>query len=101
MYRIKPGVSITGPYKPTPQGKLTNDFSKCNPNPNPMRWRPYDIPTTPTDFVQGLITMAGAGDTALKTGMAIHYYVCNKSMTNKSFYNSDGDFLIGMEKREV
>jgi homogentisate 1,2-dioxygenase len=27
--------------------------------------------------------------------LAIHFYSCNKSMKNRAFYNSDGDFLIG------
>lgn len=31
----------------------------------------------------------------MKAGMAIHNYMANTSMTNKCFYNSDGDFLIG------
>jgi homogentisate 1,2-dioxygenase len=31
----------------------------------------------------------------MKEGCAIHIYCANKSMENKAFYNSDGDFLIG------
>ena len=27
--------------------------------------------------------------------MAVYVYLCNKSMENKCFYSSDGDFLIG------
>lgn len=39
--------------------------------------------------------MCGAGDPKARSGLAIHIYTCNKSMQNKCFYNSDGDFLIG------
>ena len=46
------------------------------------------------DFVEGISTMAGIGDPALKTGLAIYMYVCNRSMENKAFFSSDGDFLI-------
>jgi len=46
------------------------------------------------DFVQGLHTMAGAGDPATKTGLAIHLYVANTDMTKRAMYNSDGDYLI-------
>ncbi len=31
----------------------------------------------------------------MKSGLAVHLYVCNTSMKDKSLYNSDGDFLIG------
>lgn len=44
--------------------------------------------------VDGLKTVAGAGDACARSGMAIHVYCCNKSMENRAFYNSDGDYLI-------
>jgi homogentisate 1,2-dioxygenase len=44
---------------------------------------------------QGLRTLAGAGDAQTKNGLAIHTYLATKSMERRSFYNSDGDFLIG------
>jgi homogentisate 1,2-dioxygenase len=47
------------------------------------------------DFIEGLHTICGAGDPRIRTGLAIHVYLCNASMTDKAFYNSDGDFLIG------
>lgn len=46
-------------------------------------------------FLDGLHTVAGAGDPLSRHGIAIHVYLCNTSMHNKAFYNSDGDFLIG------
>lgn len=45
--------------------------------------------------MQGLATVCGAGDPKTRNGMAVHIYACNKSMSNKCFYNADGDFLIG------
>lgn len=93
LYRIKPSVGHK-PYTKVEKGLLTNDFSKAIIDPNQMRWMPFDIPTKPTDFVQGLMTIGGAGDLTTKAGMAIHYYVANTSMVDKSFYNSDGDLLI-------
>ena len=47
------------------------------------------------DFVEGLHTICGAGDARTRSGVAIHVYLCNASMKDKAFYNSDGDFLIG------
>lgn len=40
--------------------------------------------------------MCGAGDPLTRHGVAIHIYACNQSMDNKAFYNSDGDFLLGL-----
>lgn len=62
-----------------------------------MRWNPFDLPNKceNVDFVQGLHTVCGAGDPKVRSGVAIHIYLCNTSMKNKCFYNSDGDFLIG------
>lgn len=47
--------------------------------------------------MKGLYTMCGGGDVIGRNGLAIHYYACNTSMTNKAMYNSDGDFLIGQK----
>lgn len=46
-------------------------------------------------FVDGLHTVCGAGDARARHGLAVHVYLCNASMHNSAFYNSDGDFLIG------
>lgn len=47
-----------------------------------MRWRP--IPSVPegktTNFIEGLITVAGAGEPSLKQGIAIYNYSANISM---------------------
>jgi homogentisate 1,2-dioxygenase len=49
-------------------------------------------------YFQGLNTICGAGDPKVRDGVAVHIYLCNISMKNKSFYNSDGDFLIVPQK---
>jgi homogentisate 1,2-dioxygenase len=46
------------------------------------------------DFVQGLRTVAGQGDSTAKSGIAVHMYCANVSMQNRAFCNNDGDFLI-------
>jgi homogentisate 1,2-dioxygenase len=96
LYRIRPSV-VHKPYQKIDNngGLLTNNFSHCAPNPNQLRWNPQPFPKTPTDFVQGLVTIAGAGDPSSKSGIAIHIYTANQNMIDKAFYNSDGDFLIG------
>ena len=52
------------------------------------------MPTAPTDFVDGLVTMAGNGGPAAQTGAAVHVYAANRSMQRRVFYNADGELLI-------
>lgn len=63
-----------------------------------MRWKPFELnsPTKKCNFVEGLHTICGAGDPRSRHGIAIHIYLCNQSMNDCAFYNSDGDFLIGL-----
>ncbi|CAB4060897.1 HGD [Lepeophtheirus salmonis] len=85
------------PFEKLPHDYLTNDWNENEPNPNQMRWKPFDIEKDDdkkVDFIDGLRTLAGAGDSKSRNGMAIHIYGCNTSMNNRCMYNSDGDFLI-------
>lgn len=76
---------------------MTRHYEEQYPNPNQMRWSAFDIPSgeRKVDFVEGLHTVCGAGDPKSRHGVAVHVYLCNASMQNRAFYNSDGDFLIG------
>ncbi|KAF9588132.1 hypothetical protein IFM89_007608 [Coptis chinensis] len=97
LYRIKPSVTHE-PFKPRVPShqKLVSEFNQTNSTatPNQLRWRPVDIPDSPTDFIDGLFTMCGSGTSFLRHGFAIHMYTANKSMQNCAFCNADGDFLI-------
>lgn len=97
FYRIRPSVCHK-PFERYDNVKdLTRNWNEIHPNPNQFRWNPFDIPnaSTKVDFVDGLHTICGAGDPLSRHGIAIHVYLCNSSMDNRAFYNSDGDFLIG------
>ncbi|XP_022916677.2 homogentisate 1,2-dioxygenase [Onthophagus taurus] len=93
FYRIRPSVGHF-PFKKFLKGNVTHDWNEQDPDPNQMRWNPFDFPKDQIDFVEGLNTVCGAGDPKMKSGLAIHVYICNVSMGNRAFYNSDGDFLI-------
>lgn len=93
LYRIRPPV-VHKPFAPIKHAYLESDFRKRHPNPNQLRWNAFDIPEEESDFVSGLRTVCGAGDPLSRNGCSIYIYVCNKSMDNTAFYNSDGDFLI-------
>ncbi|XP_075234479.1 homogentisate 1,2-dioxygenase [Lycorma delicatula] len=95
LYRIRPSV-IHEPFVPVDSEFLTYDWSNNFPNPNQMRWNPFDLPSkdSSVNWINGLHTVCGAGDIAGQSGIAIHVFLCNKSMKNVCCYNSDGDFLI-------
>jgi homogentisate 1,2-dioxygenase len=92
-YRIRPSVIHT-PFKPLANDKLLSAPFNHPATPNQLRWDPTPLPTEPTDFIDGLITFAGNGDVATGAGMAAHVYACNRSMTDRFFYNADGELLI-------
>lgn len=97
LYKIRPSVS----QPPFEQIAIKSDmrsspFDERPPSPNQLRWDPIAIPTKPTDFVDGIITIAGNGDSHSWSGLGIHLYACNKSMkdTGRYFYNADGEMLF-------
>jgi homogentisate 1,2-dioxygenase len=64
-------------------------------SPTQLAWLPFDIPESDeVDFISGLKTVAGSGDPSLREGLAVHVYVCNKSMVKRAYVNSDGDSLL-------
>ncbi len=90
LYRIHPSV-VHSPFAPINSAHLNTETILT---PNQLRWSPFPIPKTPTDFIEGLMTIAVSGDVALQTGCSVYVYACNKSMSNKFFYDADGELLI-------
>jgi homogentisate 1,2-dioxygenase len=94
LYRIRP-AAMHRPFDPYDGGEaLTNDFGVVDAPPNQLRWDPLPFPKRPTDFVDGLVTMAGNGDPFAQSGCAIHLYAATASMEERFFYNADGELLI-------
>ncbi|VXC45316.1 Homogentisate 1,2-dioxygenase (fragment) [Vreelandella titanicae] len=59
-----------------------------------MRWDPVLLPNEPTDFIDGLFTIAVNGDAGTQAGVGVHVYTFNKDMTERFFYNADGELLF-------
>ncbi len=93
-YRIRPSV-MHPPYRRTDNRMIrATPFNEVETTPSQLRWDPMPIPTAPTDFLDGLTTLAGNGDLAMLSGCAIHLYAANKSMTERFFYSADGELLF-------
>src|SRR5688572_22493091 len=98
LYRIRP-AAMHGTFAPFDQPRFHNDFGDGPVTPDQLRWNPLpipgqDAPDAPTDFVDGLYTMAGNGSPAAQHGIGVHLYAANASMTNRFFYDADGELLI-------
>ena len=93
LYRIRP-AAVHGEFRRIDDGALTSRFDAVDPSPNQLRWNPLPIPSEPTDFVSGLRTAAGNGSPEQQSGCGIHWYVANRSMVDRFFYDADGELLI-------
>ena len=93
-YRIQPSV-VHRPYARIDNGLIRSaPFNDVDATPTQLRWSPLPIPKKPTDFIEGMVTMGGNGDVATQVGMCVHIYAANRSMTDRCFYNADGEMLI-------
>ena len=96
LYRIRPSAMHT-PFKQISAGNFLGDFAKVATPPNQLRWSPLPIPSAPTDFLQGIVTYAGNGDPHAQWGCGVHLYAANRSMTDRAFYNADGEMLVVLQ----
>jgi len=93
LYRILPAAQHK-PFKAMADGRFHNRFDEVPASPNQLRWNPFPIPGSPTDFIAGLTTVAGNGSAASQSGVGIHLYAANKPMQGRYFYDADGELLI-------
>ena len=95
LYRLRPSAAHL-PFTAYPRETLlrSGPFHEAEPTPNRLRWNPAPPPTGTVDFIDGLVTYAGNGDPGHGNGMAVHQYAANRSMTNRAFFNADGELLI-------
>jgi homogentisate 1,2-dioxygenase len=88
LYRIRPSVTHQ-PFLRLRDGDVLGEGT-----PNQLRWDPFPAPLQPTDFLDGVVTVAGNGDAGLHSGIRVHIYAANRSMTDRFFYDADGELLI-------
>jgi homogentisate 1,2-dioxygenase len=93
LYRIRP-AAMHGAFQPLGEVSFHNRFDEQPATPNQLRWSALPMPTAPTDFVEGLYTMAGNGGPADQAGVGIHVYAANLSMAGRFFYNADAEMLL-------
>ncbi|MEE4144533.1 MAG: homogentisate 1,2-dioxygenase [Halieaceae bacterium] len=94
FYRIRPSA-VQGDYHSWQQDTVrTAPITEVPTPPNMLRWDPLPLPQAPTDFIEGLVTIAANGDAMAQAGMGIHLYAANRSMQSRYFYCADGELLF-------
>jgi len=93
LYRIRP-ASMHGSFAPFAQPRFHNDFGSGPVTPEQLRWDPLPLPAQPTDFIEGLYTVAGNGSPAAQAGVGVHLYAADRGMAGRYFYDADGELLL-------
>ncbi len=93
LYRIRP-AAVHGEFVALEAAGVSNRFGELTPSPNQLRWDPLPVPRQATDFVTGLRTIAGNGSPDAQLGCGIYWYVANRSMRERFFYDADGELLL-------
>jgi homogentisate 1,2-dioxygenase len=90
LYRIKPSAAHPRFERLTRQivGQETGPIT-----PNRLRWDAFDLPTEPTDFLDGLTGLASTAAADQVEGVSVYVYCANRSM-DRAFFNADGEWLI-------
>ena len=103
VYRILPSARHPAFRRIDNKNLKSTPFDELEPNPNRLRWDPLPLPTSDreTDFIDGLFTVGGNGDTRTRAGMAVHLYAANASMRDRYFVDSDGELLFVPELNAV
>src|SRR5215469_7660592 len=93
LYRIHP-AAVHGDFTRLDAPWVTSRFDELTPSPNRLRWDALPVPRAATDFVDGLRTIAGNGTPDAQAGCGIYWYVANRSMHKRFFYDADGELLV-------
>src|SRR5437764_11334758 len=94
LYRIRTSA-MHKPLRQIDNGLLlTAPCDEATPSPNRLRWNPLPYPDAPTDFIDGLPTIGTNGDAAARSGIGVLVYRATRPMTDRAFYDADGELLI-------
>jgi len=95
LYRIRPSA-MHGRFRRIDDGlwRTAPLTDEPPPSPNRLRWGPLPDPDQPADFVDGLVTLGLNGDAASRFGIGIHVYRAARPMTDRVFYDADGELLL-------
>jgi len=92
-YRIRPTTQRRA-FAPLGHPRFGATFEGRTPEINLVGIAPLPALDEPRDFLDGLVTIAGAGSPTIRRGCAVHLYCANRDMDRRAFYDADGDLLL-------
>ncbi len=93
VYRVRPSAQHD-PYVEVEHPTLTAELED-GPLINLDAWSmPAVERAEGHDFVDGLVTLGGAGHPDLRRGYAVHLYTATRDMRDRAFTSADGDLLL-------
>jgi homogentisate 1,2-dioxygenase len=99
-YRIRPSVTH-GVFEQIENERWLSSFDEVPVTPNQLRWNALPMPQSKTDFIDGIVTIAGNGNPASRSGISINIFACNEERPERFFFNSDAEMIIVAEKNRV
>ena len=93
LYRLHPSAMQPAFERAEDGAWRSAPLAGAEPTPNRLRWSPRPLPRKPTDFFEGLVTLAVCGDATAQRGAGVHVYTANRSM-ERCLYDADGELLI-------
>jgi homogentisate 1,2-dioxygenase len=93
MYRIRPSTQRRA-FAPLAHPSLHPSFEGRPPEVNLTGFAPLPLPAAHQDFLDGLVTLGGAGSAALRRGFAVHLYAADRDMERRAFVDADGDLIL-------
>ena len=95
LYRIRPSA-MHRPFRRIDDGLMrTAPCHEAEPSPNRLRWDPLPFPDAPGRFRRGPgRRSAPTAMPARAHGIGVHVYRATRSMTDRVFYDADGELLI-------
>jgi homogentisate 1,2-dioxygenase len=100
LYKLRPSA-MHAPFRRIANGLLrSGPFTEVETPPNRLRWDPLPLGDSPADFVEGLATIAGSGEPAAQSGVAVHVYRANRTM-ERVFVCHDGELMIVPQTGEL
>jgi homogentisate 1,2-dioxygenase len=94
MYRRRPSAMHEAFARIDDGDWRSGPFAEVETPANRLRWNPWPMPARATDFVDGIVTIAGNGEPHAQAGSAVHVYRANRSMAGRYLVNSDGELLL-------
>ncbi|MGQ2993813.1 homogentisate 1,2-dioxygenase [Variovorax sp.] len=94
MYRRRPSAMHEAFARIDDGDWRSGPFTEVETPANRLRWNPWQVPEQATDFVDGIVTIAGNGEPHAQAGSAVHVYRANRSMAGRYLVNSDGELLL-------